>query len=60
MEVPNLCTQRNGLFVYLRQMEGRNTHLERRSVSVLSNEEKLSKSKAKQRYTPREECACPE
>ena len=47
-------TQRNNLLL------GRNTHPERKAMGILSNEEERSKSEAKQKYTPGEECRPPE
>ena len=41
--------------VYLEQKQSRNTHPERKSVGVLTNE-KDSTSEARQRYTPGKEC----
>ena len=47
-------------FAYFRQKQGRNTYPERKGVGVHSNEEECSKSEARQKYTPREECGNPE
>ena len=40
--------------------EGRNTPPERKGMGILSNEEECSKSEAKQKYPPGEECRPPE
>ena len=47
-------------FVYLTQKQGRDTYPERKNISIFDNEEECSKSEARQRYTPAEECRHPE
>ena len=46
--------------VYLREKQSRNTHQERNGMAILSNELECSKSEARQRHTPEEECGHPE
>ena len=46
--------------VCLTQKQGRDTRSERKGMGILSNEEERSKSEAKQKYTPGEECRPPE
>ena len=43
-------------FVYPAQKQSRDTHPDRKGMDVLSEEEECSKSEARQRHTPREEC----
>ena len=46
--------------VYPTQKQDRDTHPERKSTDILSNEEALGKSDTRQSHTPGEECGCPE
>ena len=52
-------TQRDSLF-YLSQKQDRNTNPDRKGLSILSNEEKHSKSESGLRSTLREKCRSPE
>ena len=47
-------------FVYLTQKQGRDTHLKRKGMGILSNEEECNKLEANLSYTPSEECGHPE
>ena len=43
-------------FVYLIQKQGRDIHPDKKDMGTLSNEEECSKSEARQKATPQEEC----
>lgn len=46
-------------FAYPAQKQSRDTHPDRKGMDILSEEEECSKSEARERHTPREECWCP-